>query len=101
MAAARPVVATDVGGAGEAIVEGETGYLVPAGDDQVMADRIISLLHEPDKARAMGEAGRRIVAQKFSREAQLERTVALYDALLHRRRVIKPIALEQGARDSA
>lgn len=101
MAAARPVVATDVGGAGEVIVEGETGYLVPAGDDQLMADRIISLLHEPDRARAMGEAGRRIVVQKFSREAQLERTVALYNALLHRRRVIKPIALEQGARDSA
>jgi glycosyltransferase involved in cell wall biosynthesis len=101
MAAALPVVATDVGGACEAIVEGETGYLVPAGDDQLMADRIISLLHEPERARAMGEAGRRIVAQKFSCAAQLERTGELYDALLNRGRVIKPIEVEQATRDSA
>ena len=43
MAAARPVVATDVGGAREAVVEGATGYLVPAGDDERMAARILSL----------------------------------------------------------
>ncbi len=101
MAAARPVVATDVGGAGEAVVEGETGYLVPAGDDQMMAERIISLLREPERARAMGQHGRRVVAQKFSRQIQLERTVELYDALLHRGRVIKPIEVEQATRESA
>ena len=44
MAAGRPVVATDVGGAREAIVHGETGYLVPAGDHELMADHIISLV---------------------------------------------------------
>ena len=57
MAAARPVVATDVGGAREAVTEGETGYIVAPGDDIAMADRIISLLQEPEKARAMGERG--------------------------------------------
>src|SRR5207237_9688769 len=49
MAAGRAVVATDVGGASEAIVEGETGYLVKSGDDQAMAERIISLLQDPDR----------------------------------------------------
>ncbi len=87
MAAARPVVATDVGGAREAIVEGETGYLVPAGNDQMMATRIISLLRKPEKARAMGEEGRRVVERKFSCEAQCRRTEELYDRLLHEREI--------------
>jgi glycosyltransferase involved in cell wall biosynthesis len=82
MAAARPVVATDVGGAREAVIEGETGYLHSSGDDEMMAARIISLLGEPERAREMGERGRRLVAEKFSCEAQLERTENLYDRLL-------------------
>lgn len=85
MAAARPVVATDVGGAREAIVEGETGYLVSSGDERAMAEKIISLLRAPDQAQLMGERGKQVVAQKFSCEAQLRRTEELYDRLLHRR----------------
>jgi L-malate glycosyltransferase len=84
MAAARPVVATDVGGAREAVVEAETGYLVAAGDDEAMAARIISLLRDSEKARVMGTRGRRIVEEKFSCEAQLERTENLYEHLLSR-----------------
>lgn len=82
MAAARPVVVTDVGGAREAVREGETGYLVSSGDDGAMAARLISLLRDPEKARAMGERGRRVVKEEFSCEAQLARTEALYDRLL-------------------
>lgn len=82
MAAARPVVATDVGGAREAVVEGQTGYLVAAGDDEAMAARIVSLLSDSEAARRMGERGRRIVEEKFSCRAQLERTEALYEKLL-------------------
>lgn len=82
MAAARPVVATDVGGASEAIVEGETGYLVAAGDAQAMAARIIKLLEEPEQASLMGQRGRLRVEQKFSCAAQLESTVNLYERLL-------------------
>lgn len=85
MAAARPVVATDVGGAAEAIVEGETGYLVASGDAETMAARIISLLRDPNRARAMGERGREIVEQKFSSRAQLENTQAMYESLVARK----------------
>ncbi|HEV8487946.1 MAG TPA: glycosyltransferase [Blastocatellia bacterium] len=81
MAASRPVVSTEVGGAREAIVDGETGYLVPAGDDQTMAQRIVWLLCHPGRARKMGELGRATVEQKFSSEAQLERTLNLYNRL--------------------
>ena len=84
MAAGRPVVATDVGGAREAIVEGETGYLVKAGDDEALALRLIDLLNDPDRASAMGERGREVVREKFSSEAQLSRAENLYDSLLSR-----------------
>jgi len=84
MAAARPVVVTDVGGAREAVIEGETGFIVAAGDHENMAARIITVLREPERARAMGQRGRLTVEEKFSCEAQLKRTAALYDLLLAR-----------------
>jgi glycosyltransferase involved in cell wall biosynthesis len=82
MAAARPVVATDIGGAREAIVEGETGYIVAPEDDALMAERIASLLQDPVRAREMGARGRRVVEEKFSCEVQLERIERLYEQLL-------------------
>lgn len=94
MAAARPVVATDVGGAREVIMNGETGYLVPAGDDTAMAERVISLIRDTNTARAMGEAGRRIVAERFSRETQLRRTENMYEQLLKEAHIAQPAAVE-------
>jgi glycosyltransferase involved in cell wall biosynthesis len=88
MAAARPVVATDVGGAKEAIVEGETGYLVRSDDDSAMAERIIELLRDPERALAMGQKGRIVVEEKFSCAAQLKKTEALYEELLGKSREV-------------
>jgi glycosyltransferase involved in cell wall biosynthesis len=82
MAAARPVVATDVGGARETVAEGETGHLVKSGDDETMAERLIALLNDPVRARAMGERGRQVVEQNFSCQTQLGRTMNLYEKLL-------------------
>lgn len=82
MAASRPVVATDVGGVREAIIDGETGYIVPSGNDEAMAERIVELLVRPERGIEMGERGRRIVEEKFSVEAQLARVESLYDELL-------------------
>lgn len=84
MAAGRPVVVTDVGGAREAVVSGESGYLVPAGDHKKMAECIISLLAEPERARAMGERGRLAAREKFSSEVRLYKTETLYEQLLAR-----------------
>ena len=83
MAAARPVVATEVGGAAEAIIEGVTGYLVQSGDDKTMAEKIISLLRDPERARAMGRQGRQVVEKRFSCAAQLANTEKLYEKLLN------------------
>ncbi|HJQ22782.1 MAG TPA: glycosyltransferase [Blastocatellia bacterium] len=93
MAAARPVVVTDVGGAREAVVDGESGYVVPAGADEAMAAHILALLDDAEQARAMGERGRQIVEQRFSCAAQLAATTALYERLLaaNLRRVARPV----------
>jgi len=100
MAAGRPVVATDVGGAREAITEGETGYLVPSGNDRQMAEKIICLLRDPERARVMGKNGRRLVEQKFSCEAQLEKTEALYEKLLTVKRVPRRLQIESATSES-
>lgn len=81
MAASKPVVATNVGGAREAVLDGETGYLVESGDDIAMADRIIRLLTDPAMAGEFGEAGRKKVGKEFSLKSQLDRTIELYRQL--------------------
>jgi len=86
MAAGLPVVATDVGGAREAIIEGETGHLVASGDDEKMAERIIAVLSDAKRARAMGERGKSIAAEKFSCDRHLKNTLELYDELLSKRK---------------
>jgi glycosyltransferase involved in cell wall biosynthesis len=82
MAASRPVVATDVGGAREAIIDGRTGFIVNPGDGTAMAVRLIELLQDPAKAREMGEQGRRIAHENFSIDAQVSATEELYERLL-------------------
>lgn len=84
MAAGRPVVATDVGGAREAVVHGETGYIVPPGDHEQMAQYIVSLLLDPENARSMGASGQRVVNEKFSCLRQLQNVENLYNELLKR-----------------
>lgn len=61
-----PIVATRSGGPEEIIEDGETGYLVAVGDVAAMADRMARLLSQPDEAAAMGRAGQRLVALRFS-----------------------------------
>lgn len=78
MAAGKPVIATNVGGAAESIVEGETGFLVDSDDDQTLANRLIELLQNEEKAESFGKRGRDIVKAKFSLESQLGKTLELY-----------------------
>ena len=66
------------------MTHGETGYLVRAGDDETMASRLLTLLQNPEKMCEMGGRGRRVVEEKFSCAAQLERTQSLYAQLLKR-----------------
>jgi len=81
MAAGRAMVATDVGGNAEVILEGETGYLVPPREPQALADAIARLAGSEERIRAFGLAGRERVHDLFSVERMVERTQDLYLSL--------------------
>jgi starch synthase len=84
MACEAAVVASDTGGIPEVVVDGETGYLVPLGDGYAaeFAERTNELVANPDKARAMGRAGRTRAVNDFAWPAIAEQTSALYRALV-------------------
>lgn len=73
-----PVVATSYGGSTEVVVDGSTGFLVPFGDVDGLADRIGQLLHDEALRQSMGAAGRRRVDEMFSMEALGDSYAALY-----------------------
>ena len=87
MAAGKPVVATEVGGIPELVVQGVTGVLVPPQDVQALAHAIEGLLGDERRAQAMGAAGRERVGQHFSIAAMIEKTENLYHELLKRKRL--------------
>jgi len=85
MAASLPVVATCVDGTPEAVVDGETGWLVPPSDPDALADGILDALENPVESRKMGEQGRRRVERDFSLERYVDGFVRVYDDLVRRR----------------
>lgn len=78
LAVERPVVATDLVGMPELVVDGETGLLVPPRDPDALARAILRILENPARAQAMARAGRKRVEALCSLEAKLDRTEALY-----------------------
>jgi glycosyltransferase involved in cell wall biosynthesis len=68
MAAGCPVVATDVGGVREVVVDGESGYLVEARDHEAMSRQILRLLDAPQRARTMGIRGSRSCSKDSRRK---------------------------------
>ena len=72
MALARPVVATDVGGTAEQVVDGETGYLVPAGDGEAVTRALLALAADRKAADRMGAAGRLRQRERFTGEAMVD-----------------------------
>jgi glycosyltransferase involved in cell wall biosynthesis len=85
MAAGLPVVATDVGGTREAVVDGETGWLVPPDDPAALAASVRRLVSSPGEARRMGAAGRRRAEEEFSTEKELRETAGWLTELRRRR----------------
>lgn len=85
MAMGLAVVGTRAGGIPEAVVHGETGALVPAGNAEALADAIVTLLGDPTARRRMGDAGRARVRADFGVERLVDGTLAAYGALLAKR----------------
>jgi len=79
-AAGRPSVAFASGGLVESVQDGETGILVPPGDVRALTSAILSLLDNPERASAMGQAGRRF-AQDFRIERQVEAVTTHFEKL--------------------
>lgn len=82
MAAGNPVVATDVGGTPDAVVDGETGCLVPVGDPDALAGALDRILADRSLARRLGEAGRRRARERYAPEAALSGLERTYRELL-------------------
>jgi glycosyltransferase involved in cell wall biosynthesis len=82
MAAARPVVATDLGGVREVVVPGQTGYLVAPGDAAALAGAVDRLLRDPEARRRMGEAGRERVEEHFEVGATTRQVERVYASLI-------------------
>ena len=87
MAAAKPVVATRVGGVSDVILDKESGYLVQSEDAEGLARGILDLLRAPDRAREMGLAGRVAVHPKYASETLLANIEKLYLELLRELRL--------------
>jgi glycosyltransferase involved in cell wall biosynthesis len=76
-----PVVTFDTGGNREVVVDGETGFLVPEGDVEALADRVCRLLEDGDLRRRMGEAGRRRSLALFSPGKAMEEMMKFLDGI--------------------
>jgi len=83
MALGIPVVTTDVAGAKELVVDGETGVVVPQQDVEALASAIVSILGGNDRPLCMGRAGRRRVESEFSFSHRMRRIEDLYEQILH------------------
>jgi len=81
-AMAVPVVASRLGGVAELVEDGRTGILVPPGDPAALGDAIARVLGDRDLARRMGETGYAASLEKYAREPNLRRLLAVYDAVL-------------------
>jgi glycosyltransferase involved in cell wall biosynthesis len=84
MARRVPVVASAVGGIPEVVADGVSGLLVPPADPPAVAAAIVRLATSPALRARMGDAGYRIVAERFSMEAHVRRIEAIYDEELAR-----------------
>ena len=82
LALGKPVVATNSGGIPEVILDGETGRLVAPGDPAALAEGIVELLTNPERAKRMARRGQEMVRQKFSVEAMVDKNVEVYHQIL-------------------
>ncbi len=94
MASRLPVVATKVGGIPEVVIAGETGLLVPSRNPEALAEAILELYRDREKASCLGERGYEVVQQKFSDKAMAGRIISLYQELALKKGIPVPENIE-------
>jgi len=85
-AAARPVVATDLGAPAELVAPGRTGWLVPPGDAGALADAMRAAWSDPAASAALGRAARREYEEKYNAGRAYENLMAIYATACERAR---------------
>jgi glycosyltransferase involved in cell wall biosynthesis len=84
MAAGKPLVATNVPGCREAVVDGKTGFLVPPREPLALAEALQKLIESPELRIRMGMAGRQRALQYFADSIICRQTLLVYEALINR-----------------
>ncbi|MDO9085567.1 MAG: glycosyltransferase family 4 protein [Anaerolineaceae bacterium] len=82
-ASGRPIVATDVAGCRDVVIEGVNGFLVPPNDPEALANVIHTLIKNPDMREEMGLEGRKLVIEKFTSKIVNEKTYQIYWKILN------------------
>jgi len=90
MRAGLPVIASDVGGTREAIIEGETGFVVPHGDLATLKKKLAFLIQNREVRITMGQAGRKHYLENFTGEKMTAAYFAVYTQLLASRQPVFP-----------
>ena len=90
MRAGLPVVATAVGGVPEAVIEGQTGFLVPYGDPETLRARLVTLLRSSDLRARLGSAGKARFLEHFTAPVMVSKTLSVYQGILDHRQAALP-----------
>jgi lipopolysaccharide/colanic/teichoic acid biosynthesis glycosyltransferase/glycosyltransferase involved in cell wall biosynthesis len=105
MASGKPVVATDIRGCREEVVQGSTGLLVPVKDTTALASAIISILSDSELARRMGQAGRKRALEFFDERLVLDKQVKAYANIIGKKlaaeRLRRPKTVQRLAKRAA
>ena len=83
--AVRPVVATRAGGIPEIIEDGKTGLLVPPRDHVCLAEAIVEMLEDPQKASQLASTGHEAAVADYTSDKMVEGTIAVYEKLLKKK----------------
>jgi len=85
MACETPVIASDAGGMPEVVQQGRTGFLFPPSDVNALSNRLRWIRDNPEEARAMGQEGRRWVAENFTWDHVARRCLTAYASAFDQR----------------
>lgn len=82
MRSCRPVIASDTGGVTEVVLDGETGFITPAGDTKYMSERVLSLLGDEGMRREFGRRAGASLGPEFTLEFMVEDTQRIYRSFI-------------------
>ncbi|MEQ9620234.1 MAG: glycosyltransferase [Deltaproteobacteria bacterium] len=86
MAAGRPVIASDINGTDEIIIDGKTGILVPPADPRAIAEAIRRILSDPSLARNLADSGKKRAHSEFSSKKMVEGVTRVYDDIIREKK---------------